>query len=187
MVALGQFLHYYQDTYAHSRRSELTAAWTPYGPTFGHFFEGIQPDLIPNRPTLARLMAWEVYCTLKTFAIDHGHGLATYPDRAQIDSLVDAVSSAYRDDRGHRPPPEGAGGRPAPGSGRLNHYRPANLVEVRCGLSAQLKRDKLFLDEPDVKYVGYAVLAYDSAELPKPPLPELQPSRFDPVSCPDVH
>jgi hypothetical protein len=188
LVRLGQFLHFYEDTYAHSRSSELTAAWVPYRPTFGHLFEGIQPDLIPNRPALARLMAWEVFCTLKTFAIEHGDVLAAYPNREQIDSLVDAVSSAYRDDHGNRALQGAAGdARGIPTASRLNHYRPANLVEVRCELSAQLRRSMLLLDEPDVSKVGYTMLAFDAAGNPKPSPPELQPSRYEPVSCAELH
>jgi hypothetical protein len=173
LIALGQFLHYYQDTYAHSRAAELTSGWIPYGATFGHLFQGIQPDLIPNRPMLAQRMALDVFAALKQFAAEHGKMRGSYPSEQQIRDLVDVVGGAY----------PAFSGLPLERFGKPTYlYGSADLHKVRCALSAYVKRTGILVDAPDVGDVAYRRLTFDEQGAALP-VPELTSAAIERIRC----
>jgi hypothetical protein len=183
LVYLGQFLHYYQDTYAHSNRNEMAKNWSTYRPTFGHLFAGIRPDLVPNRPALAQSMAWDVFCALKAFAMDHGKTLSSNPSHKQINELVVVLARAY--DRRHRPATDPSASADTSILTDSNSYhKSADLHNVRCALSAYVNKNDLLPTEPDLQTVGYVKLAFDESGNPQPP-PSLESSRHDPITCAD--
>jgi hypothetical protein len=187
-VALGEFLHYYQDTYAHSRSSELTPDWVPYGATFGHFFAGVGPDLVANRPALAELMAVDVFEALKTFAVSRGEVRDRYASERQIRAIVGVLAGAYPREPGiPRPrdgkqPPHMSNGMPVYWDD-LHFFDPANLHTTRCALSAYLSSSGILSGAPDVAKVRYTRLGLDERGDPQPQAASFVPSPIEPIRC----
>ncbi len=176
LVKLGQFLHYYQDTYSHSDKNELQSDWSTYGPLWGHFFEGHAPDRVPYNVGLAKRMAADVFATLQRFVGDRGEGrIVSIPDYRKeriIGELVDALDDSYTNYmKNYRPgpnfiPPSVPSGGPRPPQLLPVYYDAADVLKVRCNLSRSIQIEGLSIGKPDVKFIVYSrpkdVLRYDS-------------------------
>lgn len=109
LAYLGQYFHFMQDHYAH-RRLELTGwpeehwdpnqEWAPYDPLVGHFFDGSQPDRIPNHREKALAMALQAVAELQRFRSECLHREPSGPVPPNripdlVKEFVEALATAY--------------------------------------------------------------------------------------------
>ena len=98
-IAMGQFLHFEQDYFAHRQLTPEALnddKYLPYGPIWGHFTDKHVPDYVGARPGLAGLMIKDNYKYLRLFVNKlYGKDMAPeIPDPA-IQSLILALVQSY--------------------------------------------------------------------------------------------
>jgi hypothetical protein len=99
LIAMGQFLHFEQDFFAHRQLADSALhadTWRPYGPFKGHFTDGHKPDYVGGRPRLAALMIKDSYKYIRDFSRKlYGKDLAQAVSDSSLDTLVLNMTQSY--------------------------------------------------------------------------------------------
>ncbi len=95
-IALGTFLHFEQDLYAHRQfGSDLDGQdWRPYGTFRGHAAEGFTPDYVALRPQLANEMFSASYAYFVQWQQRRGIKAPELPAQL-VHGLIRHISAAY--------------------------------------------------------------------------------------------